>query len=257
MALGLNTTKEFLEFIRFKICIFITSIGISGYLLFNEIEFCNILFILSISFFVVGGSYAINNMTDYLEDLINRKKVNKFVSSKIGWFVIIIFFSLGILLAFLHSLFSFALCSVAIFLGVVYSLFKLKRYMLVKNLYTAVGAGLVFLLGATYISAEVMFYYSLFTFFIFIGSMISDLRDYEGDKVSKIKTLPVALGYELCKKINIFLLVSFSLIVFFSKLILLIPFIGAMIYFVYKNRPELAHSCEGISFIFLAFWLLL
>ncbi|MFH1228847.1 MAG: UbiA family prenyltransferase [Candidatus Aenigmatarchaeota archaeon] len=139
-----------------------------------------------------------------------------------------------------------------------YSCFKIKKYSLVKNLYTALGVGTAFLVGAAYISAEVMWSYSLFFFFIMIMSLISDLRDYEGDKKSNIGTLPVSIGYENVRKILFVLLGLFSVQSIFSyKLFAFLPFTFSMMYFLYKNRPSKAHSFGGLSFIFLTFWLLI
>jgi len=253
----LNTVKEFLEFIRFKICIFITSIGISGYLLFNSFSVSQLIFTFLSSFFIIAGAYAYNNITDKEEDRINRSSVNPFALSRKGYLIVIGFFSIGFLFSLRLSLWSIFFYVIGIWISFVYSFFKLKRYFLVKNFYTAFGASLVFLLGAGIVSLSSISYYLIFSLFLFIGSMISDLRDYRGDKLNNIRTIPVILGYQTAKKIGLALLGIFSVIILFFDLIVLLPFSLSMIYFLLKNKPTLAHSCEGFSFIALVIWSML
>lgn len=249
--------SNFLQFIRFKICVFVTCIGIIGYLLFNSLSW-NLIFVILACFFAVAGSYAYNNMTDKEEDLINRKGLNCFVLDNRSFLIVIVFLSLGLFFSTFLSIYSMFFFLVGIFVSLTYSFFKLKKHFLVKNFYTGFGASLVFLVGATYLTFEIVEYYILISFFIFIGSTISDLRDYEGDRLTNIRTLPVYLGYDTGKKIVFVLLSVFSfLILFFSGFTLLLPFALVMIYFLLKNKPTLAHSCEGFSFIFLVLWLIL
>lgn len=141
--------------------------------------------------------------------------------------------------------------------SIVYSFFRLKKYFLIKNLYTGLAAGLIFLIGTINVSIEIIQYYLLISFFIFIVSIISDLRDYKGDKASYIKTLPVSLGYHTTKIIVFLLLGVFSFLVLNSHLIILLPFSLVVLFFVYKNRPNIAHSLGGFSFVFFALFLLL
>ena len=250
---GLKALSNFLEFIRFRICIFVTSIGMAGYLLFNPIS-VNLIFVLLATFLITAGAYAYNNMTDMEEDLVNRKRINPFILSKKSLFLISGLFISGTIFSFFLSLYSLSFCLLGVLISIAYSFFKLKKYFLVKNFYTAFGASLVFLVGAGNISIPIMGYYALFTLFVFIGSSISDLRDYTGDKINNIRTLPVVLGYHLAKKIDFILLGLFSLTILFSDLVVLLPFSLMMIYFLYKNKLTLAHSCEGFSFIFLVIW---
>lgn len=249
--------SDFLGFIRFRICIFVTCIGIIGYLLFNPLS-TNLFFVTLTCFFAVAGSYAYNNMTDKEEDLINRKELNSFVLDKRSLWIVSACFLSGMFFSLFLSVYSIFFYLAGLFVSVTYSLFKLKKHFLIKNFYTGFGASLVFLLGATYLTFEIIEYYILISFFIFIGSAISDLRDYEGDSLSDIRTLPVYLGYDTGKKIIFVLLSVFSfLILFFSGFIVFLPFTMVMLYFLLKNKPTLAHSCEGVSFIFLVFWLIL
>jgi 4-hydroxybenzoate polyprenyltransferase len=142
--------------------------------------------------------------------------------------------------------------------GVIYSFFRLKKYFLVKNFYTGFVVSQLLLLGAANISNEAILYYFIFSVFFFIGSLISDLRDYDGDKTIDIKTLPVHLGYNLTRKITYFLLIGLSVLILGSSLYSLFPvftFILIIFFFLIRDNPKMAHFSEGISLISLVVWL--
>lgn len=249
--------KNFLDFIRFKICIFVSFIAISGYILFNSLGY-KIIYVFLVSFFITMGAYAYNNITDSREDKINRHRINPLSVSRLGYAIVMLSLSIGFFFSFFLSVYSILFCTLGIFVSISYSLFRLKNYFLVKNLYTGFGVSLVFLAGASYVSYDIILYYLSISFFIFIGSAISDLRDYTGDKLIKINTMPVSLGYDNAKKIVCVLLLFFSLItVYFHYLIILFPFTLVIFYFLYKNKPNIAHSFELVSFVFLLFWSLI
>jgi 4-hydroxybenzoate polyprenyltransferase len=245
------------EFIRLKICIFIFFIGISSYLIFNPLNI-GLISVALTSFFGAAGAYAYNNLTDKEEDLINRKNINPFTLSKNGLVIAFTCFLLGLFFSLFLSIHSILFYLFGIIVSIVYSFFRIKKYFLIKNLYTGFGVSIAFLIGAANINIKIFWYYFLFSFFIIIISIISDLRDYKGDRFSHIKTLPISLGYNTAKKFVFLLLSIFSLLVlFFSNLFVLLPFVFLMFYFLYKNNPSLAHSYGGASFIFLTFWLII
>ena len=93
-----------------------------------------------------------------------------------------------------------------------------------------------------------------------MGSLISDLRDYKGDKIVGIKTLPVYLGYRWTKKIIYSLLFGISVFILQLNLFYLLPlllFIPLILLFILKNKPEMAHFYGNISLIFLTAWLMI
>jgi len=255
----IDSLNELLEFIRFKICIFAPFLGITGYLLFNSLS-TNIIFVALACFFVCIGVYSYNNITDKEEDLINEKPINTFVTSNKGYFVVIISFLCGTFFLFFLSFYSILVYVSSIITGLVYSFFRLKRHLLVKNFYTGFGITQLFLLGAVNgnFSVEIVLYYLLISIFFFSGTLISDLRDYKGDKYAGIKTLPIFLGYVHVKRIIYILLSILSIIILTSNLynlFILLPFSLLMIFFLSKNKVNIAHWCGGIPFIFLALWL--
>jgi len=245
--------KELSEFIRLKLCIFASFLAIGSYLLFNQLSF-DIIFVALVSFFVVMGGYAYNNIRDKEEDLINRKKENRFVVNK-SYLIVVFSFLMALLLSLSLSFHSILFTIIGITVCTIYSLFRIKKYFLLKNIYTGFGVAQVFLLGANYITVEIFSHYLLISFFIIIGSIISDLRDYKGDKIVGIKTLPTMLGYDRSKEVTFLLLISYMLISS-SYFPILLPFPLIMIYFLYKNNISTAHSCVGLSFVFLTFWLI-
>jgi 4-hydroxybenzoate polyprenyltransferase len=248
--------RNLLEFIRFKICIFVSAIGMSGFLIFNPLDMRLILVALT-SFFGSAGAYSFNNIKDVKEDLINRKKINSFTLSVKGLIIVFVCLSIG----FVSSLF-LSLQSIFFYLfgsatSITYSFFKIKKYFLIKNLYTGFSATLMFLIGANNISIEVLRHYFLISFFVFIVSIISDLRDYKGDKISSIKTLPVLLGYNKTRKIVSILLCMFLFLIINSHFIILLPFSLIIVFFVYKNKTRIAHSIGGFALIFLTIFLII
>ena len=165
-----------------------------GYFLFNRLSI-NIIFVVLTSFFLCAGAYSYNNITDKREDLINRKRISPLTYSSLGNIVVIASFSLGMIFSLFLSGTSIFISSLLLILGIAYSLFRIKRFFLIKNIYTGFGVPILFLLGAASINVETLWYYFLLSSFSFAGSIISDIRDYEGDKKTCIKTLPVYMGY--------------------------------------------------------------
>ena len=249
-----NKLRNLIEFIRPKLCVFVACISAIGYLLFNELS-SNILFVLLSSFFVCAGAYSYNNMTDKKEDYINRKRLNPFVSSINGKRIVcaclLAGFSFSLFLSFSSVLFYIS----SAVTGIIYSKFAVKKHFIIKNIYTGFGVMQAFLIGAS-VSAptlEAFYYYIALSLFVVIGSIISDMRDYTGDKSAGIKTIPVHFGYGITKALVLILLgiYAFFIIYSFVRLFSLLPFIGLMSFFVYKNKISYAHLSGSLSFVFL------
>lgn len=238
---------------RPRICVFLSSIGVTGYLMFNP-PGLPLFFVALSSFFGIAAAYSFNNITDTEEDMINRKKISSLAGVREGVAVVALFSVLSVFFSLFLPLFSTVSCLAGIAFGIIYSFFKLKKYLLLKNFYTAFSGSLVFLVGATFFSPAVMGCYLVFSFFLFIASAISDLRDYEGDRKGKINTMPVSFGYDTAKKIILLLLVLLSVVVALSPLPVLLPLTFLMFYFLVIDKPVFAHSILGASFVFSALW---
>ncbi|ODS37220.1 MAG: hypothetical protein A7315_04265 [Candidatus Altiarchaeales archaeon WOR_SM1_79] len=245
--------KDLLDFVRFRICFTASFLAITGCLLFNPLDIIKLIFISLSSFFVCAGVYSYNRITDKEEDIVNIKKLNPFVYNK-GILVVVCCFLLGFIFSLFLSAVSIFFYITSTITGLLYSRFRVKRYLLVKNLYTGFGASQVFLLGAASFTNEAVMYYFLFSTLFFIGSIISDLRDYKGDKAAGVTTIPVHFGYNLCKKFIYLLLIAFSILILklnLSELVILLPFVLLMVFFLNRNRVDAAHTSVIASLIFL------
>lgn len=250
--LNTNVIKDLLDFMRIRICLTASLLAMIGYLLFNPWGI-HLIFISLASFFVCAGVYSYNRITDKKEDIINIKKLNPFVYNK-GILVVTYCFLIGFIFSLFLPMVSIFFYITSAVTGLVYSHFRVKRHFLVKNLYTGFGATQVFLLGAASFINEVILYYFLFSILFFTFSLISDLRDYKGDKAAGVITMPVRFGYNLCKKFIYFLLITFSVLILtlnLSVLLILLPFVLLTLFFLNRNRADTAHTCGSIFLIFL------
>lgn len=254
-------SKQILDFIRIKICIYAIFLAMAGYLLFNQPQI-NAIYVIFSAFFGCGAVYAYNNITDKEEDGINRNKVNFLVSSRSGYALVTAFFLISLFLAYNLSLLSFVFVSLGLFAGILYSFLKIKRrYILVKNIYTALCVNHAFLLGASaggVLTPEIFLLYLLFSFLIFISSIVSDMRDYIGDRITGAKTLPTRFGYDKSRYFVGFLLAVYSVsLLVFTSIIMLLPFTVLMLLAIKQDKPSVAHSLSGCSLIFLTLWLMI
>jgi 4-hydroxybenzoate polyprenyltransferase len=243
---------EFLDFIRIKICLFCISIAVLGFLLFNEMSI-NLIFVICSAFFLCASLFAYNNIADKEEDVINKERVNPLTLTKKGFSIIIFCFIVGLIFALALSLFSAIIYLLSSFIGFTYSIFKLKRYLVLKNLYSGFSWSLSFLLGVSLNFNYISFvYYVIVSLFISISSIVSDLRDFKGDKICNIKTIPISIGFNKSKKLIYLLYVLFSLFIFlgrFNEFLIFILFCISIIILVNKNKIKLAHNFSGFVFI--------
>lgn len=248
---GLN---DFLRYIRFNLCLFSVFIAVSGYLVHNAPS-KDMLFVALTSFFLCAGAYSYNNITDQKEDIVNRGKANPFASSAEGKVIVFLAFFFGFLSSFFLTPLSILFSAINVLTSLAYSAFRIKKHLLIKNIYSGFGVAQVFLIGAAAfsITKEILFFYFLISFFIMVESIISDLRDYKGDKVSGIDTIPVSLGYDKTRHLVILLLAAYLIpISLYAKLAVLLPFVFLMLFAVARNNPALAHSFGSFSLMFLA-----
>lgn len=252
--------KELLDFIRFRISLSGLFLAVSGYLLFNQPDIY-LMFVALSSFFLFAFVYSYNNITDREEDLKNRKRVNNYVYNN-GLKITIASGLIGILCSIFLSPFSIILSLIFIATGFSYSHFRIKKYCLIKNLYTAFLITQIFIFGIVNIMINnTLIFYSLFFFvIIFTGSILSDMRDYEGDKIAGINTLPVLFDHKTIKVLVYFLLmlVSAFIIMFdMSGLFIFLPFSFLIMIFLFKDNYHFAHLSGSLGFVFLPFWLLI
>lgn len=252
--------KELPGFIRLRVCLYFVFIALAGYFLFHPPGITAV-FVAVSAFFGCAYAYSYNNITDTMEDSINRGKTSAFVSSKAGKRLMIYFLLPAIFFSLIVSLTSLVFALAGIAMGFIYSRFRLKKYFLAKNVYTAFSVNQAFLVGASaggFLPVETLPYYFMMCILVFVLSVTSDLRDYKGDKMAGVKTLPVRLGYARGRVLVILMMTAFCAINAFSgKFIIMLPFMSLAAVAVVVNRPGFAHVLGGNSFFFLAFWLML
>jgi len=253
--------KDFLGFIRLNVCLFVTGIGVSGYLLFNPIDI-RLLWVALSCFFVGAAGYSFNMRTDKEEDLINRKKINPFAMSNTGAILVICFIILGAFFSRFLSTLSIIFYWIMVVLDIVYSYFRMKKIFPFKNLFTGFGLTQVFFIGAANapITIETITYYFVISLFIFITSLVSDLRDYDGDKAIDIRTIPVVLGYNNGKNFAYLSLILSSVAIFslnLRGLYTLLLFVLPIVFYLHRDEPKAAHHYLLTSFTFLPLGILL
>lgn len=249
---------EFVSFMRPKIALTVTGVAVSGYLLFNPLDW-KLIFVILSSFFVTTGVYSFNLMTDREEDRINNRRLNQFVLNNKGYVFVALFLTLGTFFCLFLSRLSGLFYILALVMGVGYSKFKIKKVFPFKNFYAGFILPLTFFIGAaanSQISDKTFIYYLLISLYIFTISLISDLRDVRGDKASGIRTIPVVWGKNLGEKAIYFSLSIFFLSVISTKslgLYSLLPFLVPVAFFIKMGNPKKAHVSSMTSFMFLPF----
>ena len=247
--------RYFLEFIRFGVCFLTAFLGAVGYLLFNSPDTA-LIYVYLASFLVCAGVYSHNNMTDLEEDEINRNSINYFSRNNLSYLLVSLFYFSGLFLSLYFKLSSFFPALLFVFLGVIYNVFRIKRYTLIKNLYTSFGVSLIFLIGTSHLSFEVLWYYVIIYIIFFVGSLISDIGDEKGDRAGGFKTLPVVWGEERVKLfITLLMLFMFGLVLLTHNFHILLPFEIPVLFLLIKNKIKFSHLLGGFSILFLSIWL--
>jgi len=246
--------RDLLGFLRLDLSLFASFVGVLGFALFNPLSHLAVPVAIS-SFLACGAGCAYNEMKDMKEDMINRGKVNPFTRSGGGPAIIASSYVLGFLLSSLVSVASLLLYLAMVFLGLTYSRYRLKQYLLVKNFYSGFGSTLVFLIGASSVSTAVLGYYFMLSLFIFAGTIVSDLRDYAGDIKAGVRTIPVAIGYVRGKATACALFLTFLAAMHATGLYMFAPlsaFSLLIMALLVADRPSPAHKLGGISLVSMA-----
>jgi len=232
-------------------------LGAAGFLAFNH-ALSGALLLWLASFCVCAASCAFNNTTDVKEDTSNNRGI-VIPGRKFSYPIIFVFFATGFIFASYVSALSLAFYLLVMFSGVLYSGLRLKEYTGVKNLNSGFVLPLLFLMGAG-LSYQSLVSYFLISLFVFAGSIVSDIRDHDGDAKAGVKTLSVRYGRDVAKKTAyISLLIVLSLVIYLGieKIIILPVFSIAMIGLIELDMPRKAHGVAAFSFVGLAAWSLI
>lgn len=208
------------------------------------------LFISFAAFFIV---YSVDRYLGKDEDKENMPLRTVFIE-KYGWYFFvasIAIYMAALLLAFNHGLLVFFLTLVPIVASILYSVLRIKRVLLVKNIVVGVTWGTIPLLtGAFYgapLKPEIIYLASFFSVSFFRSAMIFDVKDIKGDLKEGVATIPNQFGVRKTKLIavliNAALIISWSTLVFlgylsFEYIILIFFHIYIVIYVYLLNREQ-------------------
>ena len=202
-------------------------------------------------FFACLLIYSMNRLTDSEEDAINLPNRVRFPHRvRIITLVVSLVFYVGFLiLIFQKNLLSFAIGLIPLVIAFLYSVFRLKRVFIMKNILIAVGlCASVMIVPAYYENWSGVWVLSFLFFFllVFINTIIFDIKDMKGDSVFGIKTLPLRLGISATKYFCYTLLAA-AFIVFLPLVstnrdsVLLIPYACTIAIYTHY-APEDEHS---------------
>ena len=249
---------DLLGFMRFRICIFLTALSVAGFFLTSPASMAPLFMLIPASFFLIANGYSLNSYADVKEDVANGRNVSRFAGRRSGLLISSGFSVIGLAFCAFLGLLPTLAYLLLFAIGIFYSLLKLKNVFPIKNLYTGFGLPLLVVIGATVnapFSLALLLYYLLFSVFLTTVSLISDLRDFQGDKETGIRTVPVVLGYETARRlIYALVLVFLALVMLFDvralALLALASFV--MMFEIYRDFPLRAHTIGGYSMVALA-----
>ena len=178
----------------------------SSYLYSFEIKFE----ILVTAFFTTFAAYSLNKITDRVEDSINSPEINseKGISNKNGLLLVLLSF---IFLCIFSRFETMVIVSISVIISVLYSvkftrLFpRFKEVMGIKSILVALcwafTGALLPIVGQSLDRFLVVLVFLYIFIQLLVNTIICDIRDVEGDKVSGVKTIPIVLGVKKTKNL--------------------------------------------------------
>ncbi len=253
--------NEVRSFMRAETSLFITGISLSGFLLFSKPGMTMIFLIIS----VMSGScasYALNNITDKKEDEVNNGRVNSFSVSVHGRHIVAILTAVSLSSALMLPPLSSAIFVLMLSLSMAYSVARLKKIFLVKNIYTGAiisSALMVGSLAAAEFEISMLMYTAFAFMFGVLINLLGDIRGIEGDIANGVKTIPVLFGLKNAKRLaHTISGATSSLIVLMNVTFFtfLVPFSFLVSFFLWRNNMKGARNSMLSSFSFLPFFIL-
>jgi 4-hydroxybenzoate polyprenyltransferase len=153
-------------------------------------------------FITFSGSmliYSLNRHMDREEDQISLPERSDF-SRRHGWHLIamsIPLFGISLILAALQSSAVLLVVSLPLVIGVLYSVFRIKRIFLLKNLAVSLALSAILLLVVVIYRPNPSLWLPLFGIFVLtslVNTIVFDIKDISGDACVGNRTLPVTLG---------------------------------------------------------------
>jgi len=257
---------KFLKSLRLFQVLYIITLTVSAAILggFLENFSFNYFYTLLLKMFLLISLWeftvVVNNIFDENEDRatgmdtpITLNLISKKLYLRLGFLFLLISFFFGVLL---KNFILIILIFIAIVLNFLYSVppFRFKKYG-VKSFFIGIGSVIVFLIGYSGDYTTSIFHILILLFFsVSIGTIVADLKDFEGDKKYGIKTLFTVFGIEKGKKIaSVFLFLSFlmPLYLFHSPLdIILFLTLGIFSVFIFMKSEEYRPIIFFVALIF-------
>ncbi len=183
-----------------------TSIALSSILLTGlSIDYIPLFIVFAATLFV----YNLNRFTDRVEDARNNPERAEFFSAYgrywllIGVIGYVVAMAIGIWLSLPMVEYLF----LPLFVGLIYSVFRAKELLLIKNLLVGISWGIIPLgVGAYYgilWHVEIVFLAGYIASMILIAAVIFDIKDITGDKNAGIRTIPILIGPARTRRLSL------------------------------------------------------
>ena len=203
----------------------------------------NFVILLIITILIAASGYIVNDIYDYNLDQINKPEkvvLGKFLKSRDAIIIYMMFNCLAIVLSIFLCMKIEQEIYILVFLLIIYCLWlyskKLKKYKIIGNILIA------FFISLSILNVPLFSYKNILSddrFFVFLiisifsvlaflinvkREIIKDIEDIEGDKIHKVKSLPIIFGTKKSKLvtiiIGIILIFAISSLITFQILIL-------------------------------------
>tara|TARA_Y100000813_G_scaffold47986_1_gene33328 strand:+ start:125 stop:1108 length:984 start_codon:yes stop_codon:yes gene_type:complete len=203
----------------------------------------NFVILLIITILIAASGYIVNDIYDYNLDQINKPEkvvLGKFLKSRDAIIIYMMFNCLAIVLSIFLCMKIEQEIYILVFLLIIYCLWlyskKLKKYKTIGNILIA------FFISLSILNVPLFSYKNILSddrFFVFLiitilsvlaflinvkREIIKDIEDIEGDKIHKVKSLPIIFGTKKSKLvtiiIGIILMFAISSLITFQILIL-------------------------------------
>ena len=203
----------------------------------------NFVILLLVTILIAASGYIVNDIYDYNLDQINKPEkvvLGKFLKSRDAIIIYMMFNCLAIVLSIFLCMKIEQEIYILVFLLIIYCLWlyskKLKKYKTIGNILIA------FFISLSILNVPLFSYKNILSddrFFVFLiisifsvlaflinvkREIIKDIEDIEGDKIHKVKSLPIIFGTKKSKLvtiiIGIILMFAISSLITFQILIL-------------------------------------
>tara|TARA_B100001057_G_scaffold196527_1_gene197297 strand:- start:77830 stop:78813 length:984 start_codon:yes stop_codon:yes gene_type:complete len=203
----------------------------------------NFVILLIVTILIAASGYIVNDIYDYNLDQINKPEkvlLGKFLKSRDAIIIYMLFNSLAIVLSIFLCIKIKLEIYILVFLLIIYCLWlyskKLKKYKIIGNILIAFFISLSILNVPLFsykniLSDDIFFVFLIISIFSVLAFLINvkreiikDIEDMEGDRMHKVKSLPIISGIKKSRLvtliIGIILMFAISCIITFQILIL-------------------------------------